>query len=77
MSLVSVETRDPVVVLTLDRPKANAFSPELAPLPFEAHHHTISRCSQDSGARTIPRQVRKPALTLICARLEVQSARRN
>lgn len=29
MSLVSVETRDPVVVLTLDRPKANAFSPEL------------------------------------------------
>jgi enoyl-CoA hydratase/carnithine racemase len=29
LSLVSVETRDPVVVLTLDRPKANAFSPEL------------------------------------------------
>ena len=29
MSLVSVETRDPVVVLTLDRPKANALSPEL------------------------------------------------
>jgi enoyl-CoA hydratase len=29
LSLVSIETRDPVVVLTLDRPKANALSPEL------------------------------------------------
>ena len=29
MSLVTVETRDDIAILTLDRPKANAFSPEL------------------------------------------------
>lgn len=29
MSLVSIETRDEIAVLTLNRPKANAFSPEL------------------------------------------------
>lgn len=29
MSLISVETRDAIAVITLDRPKANAFSPEL------------------------------------------------
>ncbi len=29
MSLISVETRDAITVITLDRPKANAFSPEL------------------------------------------------
>jgi enoyl-CoA hydratase/carnithine racemase len=29
LSLVSIETRDEIAVLTLNRPKANAFSPEL------------------------------------------------
>ena len=29
MSLVTLETRDEIAILTLDRPKANAFSPEL------------------------------------------------
>ncbi len=29
MNLISVETRDAIAVITLDRPKANAFSPEL------------------------------------------------
>ncbi len=29
MSFVSLETRDEIAILTLDRPKANAFSPEL------------------------------------------------
>ncbi len=29
MSLVSLETRDEIAILTLDRPKANAFSPDL------------------------------------------------
>ena len=48
VSLVSVETRDEVVVLTLDRPKANAFSPELVDGAFR---RVLPRQREGAGDR--------------------------